>query len=297
MSEVFLVKTNDRTQGMTAIFAHYKTLFRSLNGKSVVIKPNFNTADPPPASTDITMIRDLILELQNQSVSRITIAERSGPANTEETMHTKGLFNLENELDFDIIDFSKMPTKDWIHLKPEKSHWRNGFLFAKPLLDAQAVINLACLKTHQYGGHFTMSLKLAVGNLPRDGYDYMRELHSSPRIRSMIAEINQVFTPVLSIIDGVDAFSSGGPATGELVSPNVMIASSDRIALDAVGVAILRDLGTTPEVSEGPIFELEQIKRAAELGIGVSKPEDIEIIGLKEPCREYADHLKKILVE
>jgi len=38
------------------------------------------------------------------------------------------------------------------------------------------------LKTHQYGGIFTLSLKLHVGVVPtsRHGYDYMRELHGSP---------------------------------------------------------------------------------------------------------------------
>ena len=47
-----------------------------------------------------------------------------------------------------------------------------------------------------------------------------------------------------------------------------MIASTDRIALDAVGVATLRIYGTTGEVENGSIFEQEQIARAVELGLG-----------------------------
>jgi diaminopimelate decarboxylase len=37
-------------------------------------------------------------------------------------------------------------------------------------------------------------------------------------------------------------------------------------------------LGTTPNVSEGPIFEQEQIARAVELGIGVSSFDEIEFL-------------------
>ncbi|MFC1991779.1 hypothetical protein ACFLVC_03550 [Chloroflexota bacterium] len=40
------------------------------------------------------------------------------------------------------------------------------------------------------------------------------------------------------------------------------------MAIYTVGVAILRSLGITSEVSKGPIFEQDQIARAAELGLG-----------------------------
>lgn len=50
------------------------------------------------------------------------------------------------------------------------------------------------------------------------------------------------------------------------------------MALDAVGVAILRHFGTTAEVSAGPVFGQEQIARAVELGLGVSGPAGIELV-------------------
>ena len=56
------------------------------------------------------------------------------------------------------------------------------------------------------------------------------------------------------------------------------IHDTDKIAIDAIGVAILRMYGTTPEISEGTIFEQEQIARAVELGLGISSPNKIEIL-------------------
>jgi uncharacterized protein (DUF362 family) len=75
-----------------------------------------------------------------------------------------------------------------------------------------------------------------------------------------------------------------------------MLAGTDRVAVDAVGVAILQHLGTTPEVSRSPIFAQEQIARAVELGLGVSTPDEIRIITDDEEGENYARKIREILV-
>ena len=176
---------------------------------------------------------------------------------------------------------------------------KQGFLFARPFLDADAIVQTCCLKTHRYGGHFTMSLKNSVGMVAKtgpDGYAYMGELHGSPHQRKMIAEINTAYQPALVVMDGVEAFVQGGPARGEKVQAEVVLAGTDRIALDAVGVAILRSFGTTPEVERGSIFEQEQIARAVTLGLGVSQPEDIDLLTDDDASAEYAAQIQKVLL-
>jgi len=160
-------------------------------------------------------------------------------------------------------------------------------------------VQTCCLKTHRYGGHFTLSLKNSVGlaakRVPGDAYDYMRELHSSPDQRLMIAEINAAYRPDLVVLDGVEAFVTGGPDTGKLVKAGVVLAGTDRIAIDAVGVALLRHFGTTPEVSRGAIFEQEQIARAVQLGLGVAGPRQIELVTGDAASAEYARKIRAIL--
>ena len=46
---------------------------------------------------------------------------------------------------------------------PEGTHWKKGFAFARPVLESGAIVNTCCLKTHSFGGHFTLSLKNSVG--------------------------------------------------------------------------------------------------------------------------------------
>ena len=61
-------------------------------------------------------------------------------------------------------------------------------------------------------------------------------------------------------------------------------------------MAILREKGTTPEVSQGKVFQLEQIIRAAELGIGVDSPDKVELVTSDRNASRYAEQLQEILV-
>jgi uncharacterized protein (DUF362 family) len=192
-----------------------------------------------------------------------------------------------------------MDDQEWTKFYPPESHWQDGISVPRPLLASDAVVQTCNLKTHAFGGHFTLSLKNSVGlvpfQLPGGGYNYMNELHNSPFQRSMIAEINMAYTPALVVIDGVQAFVDGGPDQGKEVQAGVILAGTDRVALDAAGVAILRYLGTTPEVSAGPIFEQEQIRRAAELGLGAASPSEIEIVTDDAESEAYAATIRTIL--
>ncbi|MFX1559834.1 MAG: DUF362 domain-containing protein [Promethearchaeota archaeon] len=276
MTKIAVISTKDRVYGVNKSFELLG--INPVMGKKVVLKPNFNTADPPPASTHMDTFRQILVNLQEMGAKSITVAERCGPANTEEAFRTKGLYGLADEFGFDIVNLSTIPQDEWVMKNPKGNHWKDGFLFAKVYDEAEAVIETCCLKTHMYGGHFTLSLKNATALVPRDGYSYMSELHSSPHQRKMIAEINAAYKWDIVIMDGVIAFVDGGPMEGTRREANVFVAGTDKIAIDAVGVALLRMLGSTPEVSGGPIFGQEQIARAVELGIGISSLDEIEFV-------------------
>ena len=138
-----------------------------------------------------------------------------------------------------------------------------------------------------------MSLKLSVGGVHRK---QMRQLHGSPDMRKMIAEINLGYQPQLIVLDGVEVFTDGGPMTGEMKTANVILAGTDRVAIDAVGLAVLKDLGSNQTIMGRKIFEQDQIKRAVEIGLGVSGPDQIEIKTGDPESRTYAERLKSILL-
>jgi len=119
---------------------------------------------------------------------------------------------------------------------------------------------------------------------------------ASRRTATVIAEINTSYSPDLVVMDGVEAFVDGGPDRGTSVEAGVMLAATDRVAMDAIGVAILRLLGTTPEVSRGSIFEQDQIARAAELGLGVSSAKEIQLVTGDAESESFAVKVNDILL-
>ena len=298
VGRVALVRTTDRAEG--ARRALELLGINPVEGKSVFLKPNFNSADPAPGSTDGELLRALVEELLQMGADRLTIGDRSGMGDTRWVMQTKGAFELADEFGMDAVVFDDLSADDWLApAAPEGSHWRRGFRVARPVLEAQDVVQTCNLKTHRFGGHFTLSLKNSVGlvakSVPGEGYNYMTELHNSVNQRRMIAEINAAYPPALVVLDGVEAFLNGGPDVGKKVEAGVILAGADRGAIDAVAVAILRDLGTTANVRRGPVFQQEQIARAVELGLGAPGPEAVTILTENTDGQSYADRLMGIL--
>lgn len=268
------------------------------SGGKTVIKANFNSADPFPASTNIGTLESIIKKLKEFNINEIILAERSGMGKTRNVLEKMGVFKLASELDFEVVVLDEIEKEEWVKIEKNGNHWIRGFYIPKIFLDSSRVIQTCCLKTHRFGGHFTLSLKNSVGivakRLPGGIYNYMGELHLSPNQRQMIAEINKYYNVDLVIMDALEAFITKGPETGEIVKPRLLLASNDRVAIDAVGVAILRNYGVKTNINKGKIFELEQIKRAAELGIGVQSPHEIELIHLNNESKEDASNILKL---
>ena len=295
MSKVAFVKTEERRIGVKSSIS---TLgLNPVKNKDVLIKPNFNTADPTPGSTHNDTLMALVDEIWDMGAKSIRLGERSYPP-TQEVLSQKGVVPLLKQKDVNVIDFDDLEPKDWVEFKPRDSHWKNGFRIARPILEAECLISTCCLKTHQFGGVFTLSLKLHVGVVPtfRHGYPYMDNLHQSPYQQEMIAEINQPFSPDIIVLDGIDAFTDGGPATGKRTKGNIFLASNDRVAIDAVGVAVLKAIGSNAAIMQPKIFDQRQIARASELGIGVSSVSEIDIVSADQESMEFSAEVAQILL-
>jgi len=297
LTKLAFVRTRDRSAGVRQALDLLG--INPVNGKDVLLKPNYNSADPAPASTHTDTLRALIEWIQSMGAEKITVADRSGQGNSRNVMQDHGVFDLAQELGFYTLSFEELSESDWTMIYPPGSHWANGFPFARPVLEAGAVVSTCCLKPHRFGGHFTLSLKNTVGMVGKNysGRNYMTELHNSPNQRLMIAEANTAYAPALVVLDGVEAFITQGPNVGKKVWGEVIIAGTDRVAIDAIGLTLLRLLGYSGVAAQGPVFGQDQIRRAVELGLGVTGPEKIRLLTADDASRAYADQVLSALLQ
>jgi uncharacterized protein (DUF362 family) len=289
-ARVALVRTPDRREGVRRVL-QLMDLTR-IRGREVVLKPNFNSADPAPAATDPGMLAQLVEEIHGRGARHIVLGESSGPRGTARVMEEYGVHDMGRDLRFDVVNYDEIGDDDWVRFGPEGTHWPEGFWLPRHVVEAEYNVATCCLKTHAFGGVFTMALKLSVGLTPRR---IRRPMHQSPDMRRMIAELNLGYRPDLIVLDGVTAFTDGGPTTGEEKRGDVMIAGSDPIAVDVVGLAVLKALGSNAAIMETPAFAQEQIVRAVELGLGVDGPDRIEIVTDDAESQAYGEALRPLL--
>lgn len=291
-TRVAIVSTDDRADGVRRCI-DLLGVGEAAMGRQVLIKPNFNTADPYPASTHNDTLSALIESMSEAGAKAITVGDRSGPTSTAKTLLAKSIKPLCDKYGASLINFEEMPDDRWEQHQPEGSHWRKGFYFARPVLESDYVVSTCCIKTHAFGGGFTISLKNTIGMLHQNN---MAELHASfLNLKGMIAEANVPYSPALIVVDALHAMVDKGPMKGPTKRAGLFIAGSDRIAVDAVGVAVLKMLGSNPGIMQRGIFEQGQIARAIELGLGISGPGDIVLLTDTPESKSVAGQIRDIL--
>ena len=292
-SRVVLVRTDSRADGVRKCLDLLK--IDPFGGQNVLIKPNLNTSDETPGSTHVETIKALLERAREMGAKNLSIGDRSGPEPTAQVFEKKGLPALAASYNAKLRNFDELGENGYVRIDPPSSHWKNGFLVARPVIETPCVVSTCCLKTHQFGGVFSMSLKNSVGIVPRAGHSYMKQLHGSPDQRRMIAEINTAYKPDLIVLDGLVAFVDQGPMTGPRKDAGVFLAGTDRVAVDAVGLAILKDLGSNDAIMKTPIFAQEQIAWAVTLELGAPSAADIVIETGDAASEAYAEKIRKVL--
>jgi len=251
---------------------------------TVLIRPNANTADYPPGSTNPEVLKGAIRAVKEHDPAKIIVAEKSMTTlDTTKVMKHLGLYQAaESEGVDEILSFDDVEWKKVGH--PDAKSWPHGFSVPAILDTIDYMVALPIVKTH-WTALFTMGLKSQI-SITSD-FDRRQLPHGQNRdelFGNMIAESNLVYKPDFYISDATKCFVTDGPNIGTVREPGIIIATSDVIANDVVGLALLKTLGTIHKIQNRSVWEQPQIKRAVELGLGVKSKNDMQIKsdGVKE---------------
>jgi uncharacterized protein (DUF362 family) len=240
-------------------------------GDKVIVKPNFNSDDPFPASSDPEFVAAVVSLLYEAGASKVLILESSGLPwlPTKRVMEKMGMTRAAKKCN---AELRVLDDREWVNMEIKGKHWRRVSL-AKDVLEKDAKhVWLPCMKTHRFA-RFSLSLKLAVGFL---GFQQRRDLHMA-FLEEKIAELNLAVHPDLIIMDGRKCFVTGGPDKGLVKEPNLILASGDRIATDVEALKVLKSYRANNRLNMD-VWEFPQIKHAVDLGLGVEKEDEIEVV-------------------
>ena len=233
-------------------------------GDRVLLKPNFNSQDPYPGSTDLVFLRTVV-ELLLEAGAKVTIGECSGGIwkPTRKVFRKVGVFELVHDLGVELIAFDDKPD-DWVRVK-FNGDYLSSVSVPRSAYEADKIVYLPLMKTHSRG-RLSGALKLAVGFMhPGE----LRALHAR-HLEQKIAEISLCWQPNLIIMDGRKAFVSGGPDRGRLEKPGVVFASGDLVAIDVEAIKVLLAYKANNKLTADP-WQLPQIMAALRHGLGTGK--------------------------
>jgi uncharacterized protein (DUF362 family) len=239
-------------------------------GDKVTIKPNLNTADPYPASSDPAFIKALGEVILDAGASKIEIIESSTMRVSSRGVAEKiGLDVVADELDADLIFLDE---HDWVKVTFPRGKYLKSGSIGKPILDIQKLVLAPNIKTHFLAG-FTGSMKLFVGWIK---HSQRIRMHAR-KLQLKVADLASYFNPDLIVMDARTCFVTGGPSSGTCSNPGVIIASGDMVSTDVEGVRLIQCCNAQNKLNMD-VWEIDQIKRAVEIGIGAKSDEDIEVI-------------------
>jgi uncharacterized protein (DUF362 family) len=92
-----------------------------------------------------------------------------------------------------------------------------------------------------------------------------------------LAELNLGLRPAMNILDGSNCFVFGGPSSGDTAEPKVIVASSDRVAADATGVAVLKSIGTEDRLQNRSVWETPFLKHGIKIGLGIDSVQKLNL--------------------
>ena len=210
-------------------------------GMKVLLKVNLIGPKSPEsgAVTHAQFVRALTQLLQEQGCI-VWIGDSAGGAiagiaPTAQSLIVSGLDKVAREEGAVIKNFDR---EGVVEVNIPAGHIASMFL-ARPLFEADFVINLPKLKTHS-AGIYTGAVKNLFGCVPGlRKAEYHRMAPDPQEFGHIIADIHQAVKVGLHIMDAVTAMQGEGPTAGEVYHAGKIIFSTDALALDTVATAML----------------------------------------------------------
>ncbi|MFX0095876.1 MAG: DUF362 domain-containing protein, partial [Candidatus Hodarchaeota archaeon] len=215
-------------------------------------------------------LEGVVKKLKNDGYSRILPLENQ----TVVTDPFKGNFlnRWQSVLDEEELEFIALPNVKWIPFKPKHDMMAMDELF-DPILIPECFINsyvihLPTMKTH---GHTvtTGAMKNAFGGLiPKYRHHSHKVIHKV--LVDLLAIQQEIHPKTLAIMDGTVCGNGAGPRTMVPYNGNLILASFDQVAIDALSAKIM---GFDP-------LKIPYIKIAHDLGLGNGDVDQIDIVGM-----------------
>jgi uncharacterized protein (DUF362 family)/Pyruvate/2-oxoacid:ferredoxin oxidoreductase delta subunit len=234
-------------------------------GQRVLIKPNMLAGKPPDkaVTTHPELVRAIIRQVQ-QAGATAWVGDSPGIGSCRQVARKCGILDIVEQTGAQLLSF------DASRSAPFQSQLFHRLELAQDLLNADVIINLPKLKTHQMMG-VTCAVKNLFGAVVgmRKPQLHLQAGSDKALFAQMLLDLAEHLRPALSIVDAVVGMQGNGPGSGDPIQIGALLAGTNPLAVDAVALELL---GLKPEVCWTQ-------KVARQQGLSGAHIEDVEVLG------------------
>ncbi|GFO59724.1 (4Fe-4S)-binding protein [Geomonas silvestris] len=202
-------------------------------GERVLIKPNLLSAKPPEAAvtTHPEILRAVIREVQRVGGVAL-VGDSPGIGSARKVAERSGMLAVIEETGAEFVPFTEVKTV-------KGSGTFREFELARPYLEADRLINLPKLKTHEM-----MTMTCCVKNLfgavvgTQKAAWHLKAGADKELFARMLIEVYQLREPDLNIVDAVVAMEGNGPGSGDPCEVGLLLAGENAVAVDLVAAEL-----------------------------------------------------------
>ncbi|MBN1577221.1 MAG: DUF362 domain-containing protein [Chitinispirillaceae bacterium] len=259
----------------------YRRLFDLAGGKDAlqpgvptILKDNITWHFPMPgANTTPWQLEGAVLALQNSGYTELVcVQNRTVVTNAFRGEDLNGYvpifrhYNIPVRYNFRTSDMSWVPYRPKAkmraldHIYPEGIRIPNYFI-------GKNIVHLPTVKTHMYTTT-TGAMKNAFGGL-LGKYRHYTHTWIHETLIDLLAIQKEIHPGIFAVMDGTTAGTGAGPRMVKPIVKNIILASSDQVAVDAVAAKLM---GFDP-------LSIKYIRLAHEAGLGTGDPRETELVG------------------
>lgn len=204
-------------------------------GEQLLLKPNLLAADPPEknSTTHPEVFRAVSRYLQDAG-ARLVYGDSPAAHRPLGAARKSGIAAVAENFDIPLVDMSQGQIVSF----PDGNLIKQ-FEIATGVYQADGIINLPKMKTHALT-RMTGAVKNLFGCIPGVlKAEFHARLQNEDLFSQMLLDLNRLLKPRLHIMDGITAMEGNGPRNGTGRAVNVILLSTDPVALDATAARIM----------------------------------------------------------
>ncbi|MCF8062515.1 MAG: DUF362 domain-containing protein [Deltaproteobacteria bacterium] len=243
-----------------------------VRGKRILVKPNVVGARSNPTTTNPALVGAVVERLFHHGAAEVLVGDMSAliRGGTAKNMEKTGIAAAARRAGAETVSFED---HGWVAVEVEGRYLEQVEVTDR-FFEVDRVINLPVIKTHRYAG-YSICLKNLVGATHFSQRPYLVD---RAHWEEVVAELNLAFSFPLHIVDGTRIMVEGGPWEGTAKETHLVLAGGDPLACDVVGLAMIKSFGRWERLASRSPWEMRQVKRAMELGLGAADSAQMEIL-------------------